>query len=139
MKEKSEIKDDGEDNREKQSGGKSLTRSILGLVLLFLVASAFFLIVNNRLSAVSITGDGTAAENWPTTAGTCCSPGGTATAEEQLAQSGLAYYRANYGGTEGLEATVDDFGCHQEVSILRGSEEIRRFGYINGNFFDITP
>lgn len=139
MEENFEATHSSGDNRKNRNFKKSLTRSIISMVLLFFVVTAVFIIVNNRLSAVTNNTNGTETGSWISGGGSCCNTETVPNTEEQLAQSGLAYYSANFGDTEGLEATVDDFGCHQEVSILRGSEEVKRFSYTNGTFFDITP
>lgn len=93
-----------------------------------------FVVVNNSLSART-TGTG----DWAGRGGSCCSVGGSSNTEDKLALSGLDYYQANFGDSEGLTAAVDDFGCHQEITISRNGEIVRRFGYSNNTFYDITP
>ncbi len=134
MEENFEVNHSSEGTQKNSDSNKKLTGGIISLVLILFAVIIVFVIVNNRLSA-----GGTETGGWVGGRGSCCSVGAAASSEDQLALSGLDYYGANFGDTEGLEATVDDFGCHQEISIHRNGEVIRRLSYSNGNFYDITP
>jgi hypothetical protein len=133
MEEKFEMNSGNDDNNEKRDKGRGLTGGLVSLTLVLLAVITVFIVVNNRLSAGNTEGSGLSGA-----ISSCCSTGAAASSEEQLAQAGLSYYRANSGDTEGLEALVDDFGCHQEISIQRNGEEIRRYSYSNDTFYDIT-
>lgn len=108
---------------------------LITLVVVFVLTT--LIVVNNRLSARTAS---PLSNNPVVASGSCCRTGNRAAdGENQLAISALDYYRDNYEKTEGLAARVDDFGCHQEISISRNGVEVRRFGFSNGTFYEITP
>jgi len=134
MEEKYNPDNDHLEFEEKKSKGRRLAGTLFTLGLLIGAVIMVFVVVNNSLSART-----TGTENWAGRGGSCCSVGGSLNTEEQLALSGLDYYRANFGDSEGLTAAVDDFGCHQEITILRNGEVVGKLGYSNDNFYNITP
>lgn len=135
MDEKFETKNDSAETSHKYFKSRSLARSIFSLGVLVGAVVVVFILVNNRLSASTATEIG----YWTGGGGSCCSVETAANDQDILALSALDYYKANFGDIEGLEAIVEDFGCHQEITLERNGEVIRRFSHANGNFSDITP
>lgn len=79
----------------------------------------------------------------PANLGGCCGGSGNDAAggdyEEELRQVGLQFYLDTSGDSdeEGLEAFVQDFGCHQEIFISKGDQVIMRIGYANGQAYQM--
>ncbi len=111
--------------------------SIISAILIVAAALAIFIIINGRMSAQNAF----TSAGWPAAGrGSCCSIGNLAgDSENQLAGNALDYYSSNYGNGEGLTAKVDDYGCHQEVTIFEKGIAVKRFGYSGGSFYDLTP
>jgi hypothetical protein len=63
--------------------------------------------------------------------------------EEELRQAGLQFYLSTSGDSdvEGLDAIVQDFGCHQEIYVFKGGQQVMRVGYAGGQVYEIpeTP
>ncbi len=55
---------------------------------------------------------------------------------EQLQQQGLEYYASSTGETAD-NATVRNFGCHQEILIYKDGEQVMRIGYTFGRLYEI--
>lgn len=122
----------GSNRPERKSHG-----SIISAILIVAAALAIFIIINGRISAQNTF---TSAGGPIAGRGSCCSVGNPAgSGEDQLAANALDYYRANYGNGEELTAKVDDFGCHQEVTIFEKDIAVKRFGSSGGTFYDLTP
>ncbi|MBW6463212.1 MAG: hypothetical protein K0B84_03395 [Firmicutes bacterium] len=136
MTENNVSNNDNSTGKNKTPKQKIFSKLILS-TLIVVAALTILIMVNNQLSARTSS----SLNNNPVFAGgSCCRTGNsTAGGENQLAISALNYYRDNYEETEGLTARVDDFGCHQEISISRNGIEVRRFGFSNGTFYEITP
>jgi hypothetical protein len=110
------------------------------LVSIFLIIVAVLLvfsIVNSRLSARPSETVSPQQSGWIPSGGSCCSFGTTANSNDQLALAGMDYYRSNVENTNNLEAVVDDFGCHQEITIYKDGEAVIRYGYSGGSFYEI--
>ena len=135
MKENSENNNKNVEPIENMNKRRNWIGTIFSIGLVFGAVIMVFAFVNNRLAA----GNTIAGGIWTGGRGSCCSTGNTTGNEDQLAQAGLDYYRANYGNSEGLEAIMEDFGCHQEITIYSNGEAVRKFSHSGGNFYDITP
>jgi hypothetical protein len=91
--------------------------------------------------------DGLTAEKNPQiNFGGCCSGGNSQSSgdyEEELRQTGLQFYLGTSGDSdeEGLDVSVQDFGCHQEIFIYKDGQLIMRVGYAGGEAYEIpgTP
>jgi hypothetical protein len=69
--------------------------------------------------------------------GGCAMTGrGAAVSAEQLQQMGLEYYAARYGYTA-VEAEVRDFGCHQEIYILKDGQLVLRLAYRGCELYEL--
>lgn len=143
--------------------GRNASTTLISIILVFVVVIVVFAVVNSGLYARTTN----ALEGWTGGGrGSCCSIGVPVKSDQeapadktpafssnsccsidspaagsidQLSVAALDYYRANYGSTDNLEAIVDDFGCHQEITISRNGSTVKRFGYSNGTFYDLTP
>lgn len=62
--------------------------------------------------------------------------GGAAVSEEQLRRLGLEYYAARYGDAA-VEAQVRNFGCHQEIFILKDGQLVLRLAYRRGELYEL--
>ncbi|MBT9171724.1 MAG: hypothetical protein DDT21_00092 [Syntrophomonadaceae bacterium] len=62
--------------------------------------------------------------------------GGEAVSEEQLRRLGLEYYAARYGNAA-VEAQVRNFGCHQEIFILKDGQLVLRLAYRRGELYEL--
>lgn len=120
---------------------KNRTGKLILAVLLLLTVALVFMFINSGINARNAgpavsTGDGFSSA----VAGGCCSSESPRFEdEESLAQGALDYYRKNGGDTTGLKAVVEDFGCHQEISLIREGELLKRYSYLDSEFFDLTP
>lgn len=56
--------------------------------------------------------------------------------DEQLQEQGLSYYNARSGETAEA-ATVQDYGCHQEIYIYKNGTLVMRLSHVNGRLFEI--
>lgn len=129
-------------NEESDAVGRKKSAGTLILVaLLVLITLVVFIFINSGISARTAgTAPDAPAPSAAAGAGSCCSFGGPeAESAESLAQATLAYYRAGGGDTEGIQVVVEDYGCHQEISLLREGEQVKRFSYSGSDFIDITP
>jgi hypothetical protein len=134
MNENSKTNNDPAENKLKSFKNRRLAVSLFGLGALIGAVIIVFVIVDNRLSARTLeTGDLIGGVS------SCCSAETATNSQDLLAIASLEFYRENFGNTEGLEAVVEDYGCHQEITISRNGEALRRFSHSNGNFSDITP
>ncbi len=138
MTEKDYQNDEGRsvDESRKKPGG-----TLILAVLLVFVALAVFIFVNSGISArtAGLTENGPGN---PTSTGTgsCCSFGSPESeGTYSLAQGALDYYGKDGGNTAGIQAVVDDYGCHQEISLLREGELVKRYSYFGSDYVDITP
>lgn len=82
------------------------------------------------------------------TGGSCCANGGPAGAGggcysgaaraaggsvdfKQLEQAAINWYARNYGDAD-VTAEVKDFGCHQQINILKDGKVVKELQYRNG-------
>lgn len=137
MTEKNYLDNDG-------NGGESKGRpdgTLILVALLVLIVLVTFIFINSGISARTAgTADGTAVTPAAAGAGSCCSSGSPeADSKESLALAALAYYREDGGNTDGIQAVVDDYGCHQEISLIREGNLVKRYSYLGSGLIDITP
>ncbi len=137
MTEKDYLNNDGSGV---ESRGKSAGTLVLA-ALLVLIVLVVFIFINSGISArIAGPAEGTAINTAAAGAGSCCSFGSPeADSTESLAQAALVYYREGGGNTDGVQAVVDDYGCHQEISLIREGELIKRYSYLGSGLIDITP
>ncbi len=125
---------------ERAKAGK-YSKLIILAALIVLSTLTVFVVVNNQLAARTAY-TAFAEDNSPgLRRDTCCSIGSGNADEQsnQLGQAALNYFSASGGDISGLQAYVEDFGCHQEVSLVRSNTLIKKYGYDGTSFYDITP
>lgn len=133
--------------KEKTPGKKS---SALDYIIVALVTLIVVVGVNNflyaRTGSTGLLGGGSCCSQGSTSTvssggGGCCGGGGGAVAlsNAELEQLGLDFYRDNSGDVDLDEvvASVEDFGCHQEVYIYKAGDLVMRVGYGNGQVYEI--
>jgi len=136
MSENNDLKNGTEIIGEKRRKGK-IPGSLITVTLIIAAALLLFALANNWFST-----DTRAAQNGFFEPGksSCCSfVNPAADRETNLATAALDYYRVNYGSTDGLQASVEDFGCHQEITISRDNQLVKRFGFNGNTFYELTP
>ncbi len=131
-------------NEKPEKAKKSRYPGIIILVVLILVSTlTVFIVVNNQLAARSAAYTASPEANSSAPGrGSCCSVGGsgdTADYYRALGQAALEYYSASGGDVNGLEAYVEDFGCHQEITLVRNNTLVVKYSYSGTTFVDITP
>ena len=106
------------------------------ILLIVVVVTAFAVLGNQTIAGTFANPSGVSASS----GGSCCRSG-RATSEtiDPLGLAAIENYKSSGGDSTGLVAAVDDFGCHQEISLTRGDTLIKRYGYSGGVFYDITP
>lgn len=127
-----------EHEHENNLRGQKKIRSIRSIILVSIAVLLVFFIVNARLSARNNNYLTQQTEGWIAGVGSCCSTGTAEASIEQLENAGVDYYAATYGQAENLEASVEDFGCHQEITITQDGRVVKRFGYAGGSFYEIA-
>lgn len=77
--------------------------------------------------------------------GGCCGSGGgrgaaSGPSSAELERIGLEFYVETTGetNTEGVQAVVQDFGCHQEIYILKDGQRVMRIGYAYGQVYQMS-
>lgn len=135
-------KDYSTNNISNENKGKRKPVGTLVLTMILVLAMlVVFIFINSGLAART----GESVEDMPpntAAAGTggCCRSDNTVPADtDPLAQAAIDYYRESGGDISGIQAVVDDFGCHQEVSLIRDGEIVKRYSYAGSNLVDITP
>lgn len=129
-----------QDSSDIVSRGNVINRLIL-VALLVVIVLLVFMFINSGITARTAGTEGTSGGNFPVAAGgSCCSTGSSQSGgAELLAQSALDFYRESGGDLSGIQAIVEDYGCHQEISLLRDNELVKRYSYLGTEFLDITP
>lgn len=108
--------------------GKDSLSTLKDYVIIILLAVLVFTGVNNYILARSDGGGG---------CGGCGTTSqGAAVSPAQLRQMGLEYYAAKSGDTA-VEAEVRDFGCHQEIYILKDGQLVLRLAYRGGELYEL--
>lgn len=83
--------------------------------------------------------------------GSCCGGSGAATSAnagvsaqgstgdfKQVEKDAINWYVSQYGDAE-VTAEVQDFGCHQEINIVKDGKVVKELRYQNGQFSPLTP
>ncbi len=58
---------------------------------------------------------------------------------DNLSQMGLEYYLQQQGGeasSKGIESVIRNFGCHNEIHILKDGQLEMKLVYFNGQFYE---
>lgn len=129
--------ENGNKHVEDTSPKRKYTAYLVAITLVIITVVAVFAVLGNQTSAGTVTTPGAVSGF---SGGSCCRTGGAASeTTDPLELAAIEYYKASGGDTTGLVAAVDDFGCHQEISLTRSGTLIKRYGYSGGAFYDITP
>ncbi len=136
-----ENKNFGSEGSSSTANRENMTGKLMLIVSLLITVLLVFIFINSTITARS---DGTAEStggSFPiATSGSCCSVGALQSGgDEALARGAVEYYREGGGDITGIQALVDDFGCHQEISLMRDGELIKRYSYLDSEYIDITP
>ena len=100
-------------------------------VIIVLLAILVFSGVNSYLSARSGSSSGPGC-------GGCVTAGSAdELSGERLRRLALEYYAANYSRDAAVEAAVRDFGCHQEIYILKDGQLVLRLAYQGGELYEL--
>ena len=67
--------------------------------------------------------------------GSCCSAGGADSSVDDVESAALAYYANTYGDSD-VTIKVNDYGCHQEIEVIKDGNIIMMLGY-NGEVYEI--
>ena len=127
-------------DKEEKVVKKSATayRAAILLVLMLLIV---FLTLSSGITART-TGQvgGDSDSSLRTGAASCCRTGSQQEdGANTLAQAALAFYQDKGGDISGLLVTVEDYGCHQEISLTRNGVQVKRYSFAGSEFVDITP
>lgn len=127
-------------DQEEKAVKKSATvyRVAILLVLMLLIV---FLIFSSGITART-TGQvgGDSDSSLSAGAAGCCRTGSQQEdGANTLAQAALAFYQDKGGDITGLLATVEDYGCHQEISLIRDGVQVKRYSFAGSELIDITP
>ena len=68
--------------------------------------------------------------------GSCCSSGGAESSLDTLENAALAYYVSEYGDSD-VTIKVNDYGCHQEMEVIKNGNIIMTLGYSNGEVYEV--
>lgn len=133
-----EIKDQNGQNLDQQQEKTNVIKTILlvGAVLIMAVV-----LVNNLVIAGTPAATVTTQEGAPfafTAPMSCCAIDQSQNAIDLIGQQALVYYSATFG-EEADAAAVEDYGCHQEVVVLKDGKPIRRLAFNSGVFSDLGP
>jgi hypothetical protein len=111
---------------------------------LLLIAAALIMavvLVNSMVTArtpvLTVSGE-TGEALYTPPACSCCSGNEAGSELEQMRQQALAFYNDQFE-EDATDAVVEDYGCHQEILILKGEEPLRRLAYESGVFSDLGP
>ncbi len=108
---------------------KDSLSTVKDYLIVALIAVIVFMGANNYIFARSGNGGLSAI------GGGCCGGGGDAVSFEEMRLAGLQYYVEKYGDSD-VEATVEDFGCHQEIYIYKDGAQVARIGYAYGEVYE---
>lgn len=136
------------DNREQQewqdgqtqsagSGGNILrTLLLIGAALVLLVVLVNNYVIARIPEGVPVNGQSGIVRISPRCPS--CAASSTELTTAQIGQEALAFYNANFEA-QASEAVIEDFGCHQEITIYADGRPVRRLSYSNGTFGDLGP
>jgi hypothetical protein len=123
--------------RSSGSGGGGGHATLKDYVIVALIAFIAVMGINNYLYARTGNGTGSILSG-----GGGCGSCGAAVAglsNEEMEQAGLAFYFETTGDedVESVRASVQDFGCHQEIYIYKDDQQVMRVGYANGEIYQL--
>ncbi len=122
---------------ETKNKGNKLKNLLLIAAVLILAVVLINSMVTARTPALMVSGE-TGEPLYASPAFSCCSGNQADSALDQLRQQALAYYNDQFE-EQATYAVVEDYGCHQEILILKDGEPLRRLAYNNGIFSDLGP
>ncbi|MDF1533973.1 MAG: hypothetical protein P1P69_05660 [Methanosarcinaceae archaeon] len=67
--------------------------------------------------------------------GSCCSTGSADLSVDDVESAALAYYVNTYGDSD-VTIKVNDYGCHQEIEVIKDGNVIMTLGY-NGEVYEL--
>ena len=67
--------------------------------------------------------------------GGCCSTGDAGSTLDAVENAALAYYVNTYGDSD-VTIKVNDYGCHQEIEVIKDGNVIMMLGY-NGEVYEL--
>ena len=67
--------------------------------------------------------------------GSCCSTGGADSSVDNVESAALAYYVSTYGDSD-VTIKVNDYGCHQEIEVIKDGNVVMMLGY-NGEVYEL--
>jgi len=120
--------------------GNKLKNLLLIAAVLIMAVVLINSMVTARTPAIKVSGEigETGETSFSPPACSCCSGNEAGSELDQFQQQALAYYNDRFE-EQATDAVVEDYGCHQEVLILKGGEPLRRLAYNNGVFSDLGP
>ena len=117
--------------------GNKLKNLLLIATVLIMAVVLINSMVTARTPAIKVSGE-IGETSFSPPACSCCSGNQAGSELDQFQQQALAYYNDRFE-EQATDAVVEDYGCHQEVLILKGGEPLRRLAYNNGVFSDLGP
>lgn len=82
-----------------------------------------------------VSSDSDSDSNSNNAGGSCCSTGGADSSVDDVESAALAYYVDTYGDSD-VTIKVNDYGCHQEIEVIKGGNVIMTLGY-NGEVYEL--
>lgn len=67
--------------------------------------------------------------------GGCCATGDAGSSLDAVENAALAYYADTYGDSD-VSIKVNDYGCHQEIEVIKDGNVIMMLGYSNGEIYE---
>ena len=67
--------------------------------------------------------------------GSCCATGGAESSVNDVESAALAYYANTYGDSD-VTIKVNDYGCHQEIEVIKDGNIVMMLGY-NGEVYEL--
>lgn len=67
--------------------------------------------------------------------GGCCATGDAGSSLDAVENAALAYYVDTYGDSD-VSIKVNDYGCHQEIEVIKDDNVIMMLGY-NGEIYEL--
>ena len=67
--------------------------------------------------------------------GSCCAVGGADSSVDDVESAALAYYANTYGDSD-VTIKVNDYGCHQEIEVIKDGNVVMMLGY-NGEVYEL--
>ncbi len=133
-----EINDQNGQHEDKNHGKGNTIKSLLLIGAVLIVAAVLVnSIVTARVPVEADAAKGSTALNFATSL-SCCARDQTQISAASIGQEALVYYKVNFE-EEADSAAVEDYGCHQEIVILKAGQPIHRLAYNGGVISDLGP